>query len=253
MLTSRQHDDGFTMIELLVAMVLLCLFLAMAGQMLMGWWGSSHQAADSAVAQTNAADALNALSKDIHSAQAPARDGAELTPDDLQDALLRGNAQTPDLMDVLVATPEELDLRVDALVQDSGPPQVECVRYYRDPTTHDFHRAIYASWQSCSANLVEDDVLLKAPPSGVADTPIFSYDLQYNPVNSSPLDPSNCTTQTVTTATGLQLNYIATVHVDLDSFVAEGSTYAGNVRARDQFGIETRFSHDYRYAMGCAF
>jgi prepilin-type N-terminal cleavage/methylation domain-containing protein len=151
--TPWRSDAGFTLIEMIVAMVLVAGLLATVSTMLVKSFGESDRAQAERTVADSTRRTFESFSNDIRSAQTPDRNPAYVgNAEDLGDALLQPTTTklsmqmpgqpgvtTLDVRDVVEATNSSFAFRSDAV---PAIPGVECVRYWVQPTTRSFVRSV---------------------------------------------------------------------------------------------------------------
>ena len=260
MLTTAETESGFTVIELLVVIVLLALLISVAGRAMVDSWHTGKRSSNTTSAIGKATIALDTMGRDVRATQSPARASSVANNDQLRGILLTDKPSQPLLEDVRFAGPTRLQLRAD-VVQDAvgSPATYECVDYHLD-AKRNLVRTVYSDWDTCSGATLADEILVDALPSGEqslsASNPLFTYTEVFNPLFAKAvLDPNDCKTiqNQPGPGSGYLTNRIYSVHVNLQSFVSPDASTSGRVELADDFDIITRNSHDYMFAMGCAF
>ncbi len=143
----EQRDPGFTLVELVVAMVLLSIVLVVAGTVIFNGFAGSNKSINERRAIQQAKRTMSSLEATIRATKSPDRDEA-IIPDTntLSSALLSetpptvqgrrsatGPQVTLDVDDILYADSSRLVVRSDVLPQ----PGVECVEYLVQTTGSD--------------------------------------------------------------------------------------------------------------------
>lgn len=286
---AAHRRDGFTLIELVIAMMLFMIVAGVVTQVLVGGFTAGQRASAEQRTQSTLANTLELLGSDLRSAVAPDRiDRRVITDRDMLAVALgtdlgttrRGNPASvrrsrsvlppgADIHDVLYAGPTSLWVRADVDAEPTNTDaSTECVGYYVRPDGA-FVREVRADWRTClQPGRVE--VLLPAPPSGRATLQPFEYSWlgQTRAARSRRARGSGsgiqrapgqryvageCTSQPPSpgpiATTGAELDRIVIVDVDLTGWDAHGSATSG--RAVTSFELRNRLSEDYLYAMGC--
>jgi prepilin-type N-terminal cleavage/methylation domain-containing protein len=268
--------DGFTMIEMVVAMVIASIVLMAAGRVVLDSLHGTSKATNNRTAQQTAVAALEQFAKDIRQAQSPDRSIKRVgNPESLRDQILLNNVPAGHYpWDITRAN--DLNLWFVSDVVPEGPgvlPEPECVGWYVDTsvTPHELHRFVRTpglnSWKACGppATGGDDNVMaVFASSTGNVSSfvpTVFSYDRYYNRFpNSKPIDPSDCEAPVrppiINQSTGAFYNWrdrnsIRAVRLDLRTAVDRGDVAESKLLVTAD--IETRLSHDYLFGMGCSF
>ncbi|MCW2962345.1 MAG: hypothetical protein JWM90_2732 [Thermoleophilia bacterium] len=256
---SRQ-EQGFTLIELIVAMVLLAIALGMVSvfvlQSISGGTGArSGAASDAAIAAATVAledDVAAAVTEDRRSNKL--RDRVEFAQAVRSNGVARSNnpsdaGRVLDIDDILVATPSELQLRADV----DAAAGVECVTW-RASTTNGYRvERLVSGAGGCGTGSLSRRTHVSAPAgvTGLTATP-FSYQLLCHR-SSCPgsLAPASapCRPWTSTNAAGGQRRWVVGVsarfvNVTSDKAVAKASGSAS-------IAVRSRDTESYRKALGC--
>ncbi|MCW2927776.1 MAG: hypothetical protein JWM86_1744 [Thermoleophilia bacterium] len=250
----RRSESAFTLIELLVAMVIGAIVLAMTIGIMVSVFGSSSRVGAKAKSQRSAVAAVELLTSDLRAARAPERAPRNVgSPDGLRDVLL--NDAIPGLLahDVLRASPTEVVFYAELF---AASPREECVRW-RTEASGALTRTVSAFTPRCAAPgavLQTSDVMPARSAGAAASTVVrpFRYQLLVQPRPRDPnLDVSACRNVTnVTSPTGLQLDQIMSVSMDLRSFVAYRGG-RGDQELNSTVSISSRQSTEYKYGIGC--
>ena len=153
----RSNEDGFTLIELVIAMVLVSILLVVFASVLIKVFSGSSKAISERGVIDNVSNTMTMFSGDLRAAASPDRteglvpDQTQLSKALLQGApvrgVLRNTTVTLDPRDVLEATATSFMMRSDVL-PTAG---VECVYYYVRPSDNALMRDVLAaSFQSGS-------------------------------------------------------------------------------------------------------
>jgi prepilin-type N-terminal cleavage/methylation domain-containing protein len=245
--------QGFTLIETLVAMVLLVLCLALVLPSITNAFDSTRKSAATTLALNTVGSTLGLLENDVRSAKSPNRSiGSTSQLDGLRDAVLNGTTLNGlDIRDIVAASPIALWVHSNAITEPAGAPvEIECVGYTVSPGIG-LQRIVGSAGGSCPASGMQPTTML--PMTASLPTQVFSYTMLTNPTASGKLDPSaRCVTSESTTPgqSARELNRIVAVHIDLNGFVVRGRNY-GEGSAATTVALRERASGDYLYALGC--
>jgi type II secretory pathway pseudopilin PulG len=255
--------DGLTLVELLVALILVAAVTATASMLLMDGMSSATRASSSDTAITRSTELIEHLGTDLTSARSPERVPENVpTGDALRLWLLAPSATAQDnlypefdLRDITKATDKELWMRVDTIPEPANTvPRTECVGYQLQPNG-EFFRIVYANWNPCpgSGQPLESTRMLEAPPTGGAPDHLFTYTTMRNTQPAKePIDPNDCVTQSTYTPTQLDINRIIRMKIDLRSYVTNGQG-GGSSKLVANLDVRSRLNRDYQYALGCTF
>jgi len=254
-------ERALTLVELVVALVLLAIVVGFAGAPLINGLRGSDDVQSRTQASQRASDATEHVRNDLAAALAPDRDARHVRGvEKLTRALLEPGYRTLsddpsygarqlDVRDVVRATPTELHFRADVLAADRNAP-VECVRWRAAaPTSPQYwlERTVYgnerlATGTSCAGTALVTDMEL--PPTdrvaGRAPAATFSYEVL----------GSNCTVTLASTVSGSDLNRIVAVRVDLVGVGSRRASVAVD-NATSVAVLTSRESTTYRRALGC--
>lgn len=258
---SLHRDDGFTMIEMVVGMVLAGITLVLVVGVVMGAFDAGERSGVRTKAQRAAVLASEQLNADLRAMRAPQRDAYYTgSPDRLRAILLGGsNPGVLQVHDLLEATPTRVRFFAE-IVNQPPPNTVECVTWEVTPSGA-LHRTVRAYSPSCAgtgAALQQREVMPAAPTSGTvvaaakAPDP-FRYTLLQQPQpNAASPNPAACTTPTLATLpTVLGRDQVTSISMDLRAFVVRAGSH-GDQQLRTTASIASRQNIEYRYALGCA-
>jgi prepilin-type N-terminal cleavage/methylation domain-containing protein len=266
------HSDarGFTLVELIVAMVLLAIALTMVTRGLLDGFSSTSDAITEREAQHMVDKATQQLTQDLRSARANDRNVNDIRqPYLLTRAIMLGTAiysgdcppsatcKLLDVADVKAATSTTFEFMADV---DTSSVGAECVTYTIPPSGATFwmRRAVTAyssATRTCAAAGASGAYLIrpqKVPTSAVGH-PVFSYQLVCNrsAAGCSLAGGPKCTPTTQTSVgSAVARNWITSVTVDLTSLVERGESRSID-SLKGTASIRTRENHDYRLALGC--
>lgn len=254
-----EHDAGeagFTLIEVIVALVLTLLVLAFILGAVIDVFSSSNRSSANARSQKATVAAVEQLTTDLRAARAPERAPRYVgSPDGLRDVLLRGASPALNTQDLLEARSNRLLFYAESI---STSPREECI-LWEVRADGALQRTVHAYSSRCAplGAVLQRTELMPARSAGAAAstgaaTP-FSYRMlvQPNPLDPD-LDPSACTTPAprANLATALERNQVVGVDLNLRSFVIhrEGR---GDQELLSSVSLASRQGMDYRYGIGC--
>ena len=262
-----RSENGFTLVELMVATILLALIGVAVTTALVGVFHSSGRTHTRERAMQAAVHATDTLQDDLRAAHARYRDTAHVRSiDDLRGVLLFG--ETPndstvaggvlDMHDITRATATDLVFESDVMTEASGvTPVPECVRWTIDPSGA-LVREIYSWSFQCLALAAPISTAVMMQPNGQTGyvPKPFSFIMlrqTQNPLNANvDVDPSKCITTPPVSATlnQLQRDQTTAVRIDLSSFLVERGA-RGDQRLQSTVTVAARQGYDYRFALGC--
>jgi type II secretory pathway pseudopilin PulG len=257
------REAGFTLVELIIALIFTLLVLAVASQVLIDSSTSNRRNQSTDTALSRATEMIESLGADLSSARSPERVPENVPTGDAlrlwlleDDATIQANLYPEfDLRDVTVATKDELWVRVDAIPEPANVvPRAECVGYRLDASGELF-RIIYSNWTPCpgTGSPIESVRMLEAPPATGEAESLFTYAVMANTKpEDEPIDPANCLTKTTNSPTQTELNRIVRVQVDLRSY-ATTAVGSGSSKLLANLDLRMRLTRDYQYGLGCAF
>lgn len=251
----KPHEHGFTVIELLVAMVLSAVVLALIIGVVIEMFGSSERSSMQNKAQKATTLAADMLTSDLRAMRAPQREPRFTgSPDNLRSMILDGDDQGLLVHDLLVAEPSRITFYAE-LVNSSV--DAECVTWHVRPDGA-LQRDVLRHAPGCTSatGMLQSSIVMPQPErsraAAAASIPApFSYRQLRQPTPANP-DPSTCTTPTVPSAgTVLGRDQVTAIDMDLRSFVA-GRVGRGDQHLQTSVTIASRQGMEYRYAIGCA-
>jgi prepilin-type N-terminal cleavage/methylation domain-containing protein len=256
-------DAGFTLVELIVAIILLAIALSLAFSGLVGALSGGGTARNASVSDAAVYRTVAAFEDDVARAFAPDRDASKLRdPVDLQRALVEGTpavsndpseiGRVLDIDDVMLATRTRLQLRVDA---DTRRPGIECIEWNAAAVGSEFvvTRTVLASPTCAGATLVEEVFLRAASIDGLDVNP-FSYELMCRQglcagSQAPPVAP--CRPWTVEADVGpRERRWIVGVGASFTQVSGDGRQVS-RTRANSMAGIRSRETAAYRRGLGC--
>jgi prepilin-type N-terminal cleavage/methylation domain-containing protein len=255
--TPDTRERGFTLIEMIVALVLCGIVLALMIGAVIGVFGSSNKSSANAKSQKATVAAVEQLTTDLRSARAPERSPRYVgSPDGLRDVLLRGAGPALHSQDLLDARAGRLLMYAEAI---ASSPREECI-LWEVRSDGALQRTVYPFSPGCTAVTgpgLQQREVMPAPPAGAsaaaaAPAP-FSYRMLVQPDPLNPdLDPSDCTTPAprANLASRLERNQVVGVDLNLRSFVIQRDG-RGDQELLSSVSMSARQGMDYRYGIGC--
>lgn len=259
------HDRvaGFTLIELVVAMVLMGAVGLLITRTLMGGLETSQKSISTQQALQRANAAIDLMASDIRSARAPDRDLLR-TSSDVRDALaypasVPSQSGPLDVRDLVHAEPNELWMRTDAVRELSGVQRAECVGWV--VRAGSLWREVRTDGPTCrtSGQILRSKQVLTGLPTNAA--PMFSYTRLNNPEvarfagTTQQIDPKKCVKLAPVNslpATSVALAEVVSVQIDLTSVVRRADQ-SGETGLRDAVSIRSRLNQSYLFGLGCSF
>lgn len=256
---AREHGEhGFTVLELVIAMVLLAVVLGLASAAFMGGLGGSASTGLSERATTQFRQMTSMLEQDTRAARAPGRDVDVLRDRDAFAAQIRtGRSTLPrslDVMDVRVATPTQLQLIGDVISIPGNATWggAECVTWQLvTGASWSVRRTVSPDEAGCSAAgaLTSTWIQSTQVATGAVPTRLFSYVLGCDAAACA--GGGGCQgSRPVGSATGVARGWVTQVRIDLDALVKSGKATAREQLTTD-VTLRNRMSDDYQYALGC--
>jgi len=252
-LCHTRSRDGFTLVEVLIAMVLMAVVFALGSSFLTRSVASSSEANGDSRARAKALEASERFATDVRSARATGRDGTVVVG---TNALIRavrddGNLYDTsgtvlDWRDVAVALPTRLVLQSD-VVDTPGFERPECITWeVIAPSSASWYlQRTVRSWTTrCVTNGAQlertrlSDIVTGAPP-----TRMFSYDIARSA-------GTYCTTVGSIAPSSSDRNRIVAVSMDYGGIVANGNK-ASITGTANKITLRARLGADYQDAMGC--
>ncbi|MBC7645091.1 MAG: prepilin-type N-terminal cleavage/methylation domain-containing protein, partial [Thermoleophilia bacterium] len=277
--TRRLHDgqQGFTLIELMVALIILAIVVAALSKPLLGAFSTASHARSSEGAQAAVLRSADLLQADVLAARSPDRNTSrQRGVDSLSQALLRdarGSAVSDDpsdlgrsfdVFDILVASRTQLRMVVEADGRNAG---AECVQWDAEDTARTrqvYLRRVLYSNRNCGGRVLASDTLIPRQPwvpTNIGETsasvpPVFTYHLLCNP------DAAHCGGRFGSSAGGCRgwnstnvvdsgLNAIVSLSFDMRSVEMHSGAPASS-RSINQITFPAREATDYRRSLGCA-
>ncbi|MCB0880345.1 MAG: type II secretion system protein [Thermoleophilia bacterium] len=269
-MTDREH--AFTMVELIVAMILLAVATALVVGGVMSGLRSSGAASAGSISDAAIARFSEQFVADVAGAETTDRIvGRVRDPFEFADAVRTGAAITStepatagdrvDIYDVQQATSDTVVLMSDVLADRSEDPAVdppaECVTWQvtrgGSPQHVTYTRTVR---ETCGGAVVDSRVILDMPADvdGVNDDP-FSYQLQCNLTDCAPTGaPAGtarpCGTWTRSSVTGAKRAWIVGIQANVTTGTTQGRSAASSTQ-QQLIGIRSRTTSEYARALGC--
>jgi Tfp pilus assembly protein PilV len=248
-----RHEQGFTLVELLVAALIGMVVIGVSVKMLLGGIQGSQQAGTNRRAQAEANRVLDELGTDLRSAAAPERLDVNdaSTRSKLRLGVMAISASVHAYEDISQATSTSLAFRADAIAEPAGQNhKIECVQW-RVQNGGEFNLLVRRVWTSSAA----------CPGSGTAMTrtvtklyktsnePVFRYTVA-QPVPNAP-DPVCQPVTLASVPSPSQRTRIVGVQVNLRGVVRD-SQVLGGLDTSGVIDVWSRLTGDYQYAIGCS-
>ncbi len=262
-LVRAPREAAFTLIELIVAMILLTIALGIVGGVVMQSISGSGSARSGGISDAAVARASTMLGDDVGKAMTQARrDNKVRDPADLAAAVRRNepaissdpadNSARVDIDDVIMATSTELRLRAD-VDRTAG---VECVQWLARTTGSKFilRRRVDRQGAACGGGRLSDLVVLQSDSAAASlvDTTPFSYRLMCRrgtcPGSSAPAS-SPCRPWSVASVPANKRRWVIGVDANLGAVTEERSAAAATGELRSS--IRSREVQTWREALGC--
>jgi hypothetical protein len=247
------------MIELIVAMVLLAIVIALVGDSFLRAVSGAEFASSGAASDAAIARAVGKFQDDLAVTETADRTARLVREQASLDAALRQGVAAPsddptinravDLEDVLQATPTLVQLQADV---DRARAGAECVTWRATTSGDRYEVTRTVQGQGC-AGASETEVVFKgaAQASGAVTQP-FSYRLMCNRsvcgAASQAPSSSPCATWVQTTVNGAQRRWITAVQAQ---FVANTGRSGTNGKSGVSMNIRSRHDHMWKTALGC--
>lgn len=275
MLTGPEHGSrGMTMIEVVVAMILLGLVVGGVVYAVTQLGSGSNSLAANRNAQRDALDAMEQMRHDVAAARSPALEQFEDRRESLRDLMYfaddskspspgdrsrnlcdgaRGDAYVACLRSVTWASGNAVWFRAD--VDNTDNAVANCVGY--EVRNGALRRYLSDNWRGCGPGVratAQQTELLSAQSLATSrGGRIFTYTLRYQPrmrQNVIP-DPQGCRTFRATDVPASQLAFVSTVDVDL-SGIAVRRDQAALAGLTTSAAVSAHLAGDYAFATGCA-
>jgi Tfp pilus assembly protein PilW len=263
--TSQRGERGFSLIELIVAMFVLMIVLAMVSRVLGdGVSAKNSLNGDAAVSET-VDQAIEQLSADLRAAYNPDRMIAT------QAELAAGAASAIDVRDLVFAHPHSLQLRTEADPTNAG---IECVTYFTDvdgsmwrsvtkdsraapdtcadPAVRSLTLVVSGIGASHHGSRLASDASPFTRPyvegGGAVKTAMtFRYEI----ANADATLTEHCTKQAVDTVGDTDLQRVVAIDLQIEP-VIQSREDVSTTKITDTIVLRSRTGASYRTALGCA-
>ncbi|MCW2959618.1 MAG: hypothetical protein JWM25_1246 [Thermoleophilia bacterium] len=252
-------ERAFTIIEVLVAMVLLGVVLAFVGRPMLDGISGANKATATATATRLVDDATDRFRTDTMAALTPdrgqthIRDASKLARALTDPAFVArsDDPMTPRVLqpaDVYEASQTRLTFRADLVADDiPGGSGTECVTWDSSGAPAGrfrLTRVVRAGTACSSGAVLESEVLI----NDVQRVPGVTYDrlFSYGVLGAAP----GCRVSIAPAATGIQMNRVVSIGMSLSALVVRG-TAVSEASTRDFISIRSRDNSSYRRALGC--
>ena len=263
---AQTTERAFTLIELVIAFVLIGLVLGIAVTVIVRGFSSAADTSSTTKARADAAEAAERLGSDVRTARSVGRDGAKIADTaDLERAVqtdgplydIDGNLL--DWRDVVVAAPNTFTFQSDVVDERAGgTSEPECVTWSvangAGGTGWYVRRTVRAYTNRCAGGggaVREDDAMtppVKAavqPRPGTSGVPpLFTYMVARARAGAC------VTTPLSSTLSSADRNRVVGVRLDF-SGVVQVRDEAAITSLRDEISLRSRSAADYQIAMGC--
>lgn len=259
-------ESGFTLIELVVAGILLALVVGVAASTIIQGFKGAADTAATAGGRSSAAEAAERLGADVRGARSTGRDGAKIVDvAELADVVREDDAgrvgvlydisgNVLDWRDLTEATPNSITFQSDVVDEVGGAQSIpECVTWYvADAAGGWYLRRVaraYSSGCSGGGRIHEDDAMTHPtrdlPRPGTSGAPaLFSFVVASR-------SGGGCASRTSAGPLSRgDRNRTLGVRIDFSS-LARNRDQAGRAALRDEFAIRSRAASDYQLALGC--
>jgi type II secretory pathway pseudopilin PulG len=256
------RERAFTMIELLVAFVLIGIVCAVAASSIIRGFSGAANTATSASGRAKAAEVADRLGNDVRAARSVGRDGARIA--DVADLVravqtdgvlydIDGNVL--DWRDITVAEPNRITFQSDVVDEASGSQSLpECVTWQVDSSAQGWKvqrttRAYATGCANGGGTVLEDDAMTPPttalPAPGTSGTPaLFAYVLAQRV-------GQGCGPSTLSrTLSSDERNRVVGIRIDFSGLVVHRED-ASRTALRDEISMRSRSSADYQLALGC--
>lgn len=166
----RRREAGFTLPEMIVAMVLGTMALTTTSTIFVTLMQGSSKASATVRASQRSADTIDQFGTDLRSARSPDRSPANIANNDSLRSWLLGTTQLPtlDLLDISYADANQIWFRSDVVPEaNNAVPAAECVGYHLDSQGR-LLRSVYSDWRACPGNTGTNCILLGPGSSSCA-------------------------------------------------------------------------------------
>lgn len=256
-----RSEHGFTMIELVVAMILLGIVGAIIVTGVSGGVSGYQDAKTTSDGMAEAAEAAERFGTDLRVARSQGRSGPIISPSDLQTAIDTNGDLTDiatgrslDWRDVFEATPSSAGFQADVIDEAGAGARPECVRWSVANAAGgwELRRTVRSYTPQCAGGgggVLEDDALTKPnasqPAPGTGGTPpLFTF-------VASRTAGTNCSAQAIAgTPSAIDRNRIVSVRINFRSLAGAG-TAASNSALLDEVTIRSRAASDYQFGLRC--
>jgi prepilin-type N-terminal cleavage/methylation domain-containing protein len=271
-----RRDHGFTLIELVVAMVLLVVVMSGLVYGVMQLGRGNSEAMTDRKAQREALDTMEQLRLDVRAARSPALDQWDGRRENLRDVIAFGRdsvasgprdpahavcgslAFTSCVQDITFASGSQLWFRSDTRF-GAGWDGTECIGYVRSATG--LTRYESTNWRNCRPGAGGTETKLITARNVPAR--VFTYSVRFHPgmVRQRLVDPAGCRTYTrraqvpdasIPWNSSRQLNFINAIDIDLRGITVERGT-AATAGLQTSVPVTSRTTGDYAYATGCSY
>lgn len=252
MLTRTRSEQGFTLIEMVVAMVIGMIVLGIFVSVVTQAWLRGADADAQGMASARITEVLDRISDDVRSSRKPDRADVfqTATKDELRVQLEENPIRYGDLA---VATGRQLSVYTNG----DGSANALCATWSFQQVDDGRRNVVWALTRrldpDCTPGVNQNREVLAPLPEGVTPSPdTFRYG-----VLGAPGPTGECPVVMRAPGAGGALNpdqrlRTIAVHVDLAAGAARGKNKARARVGRDVIGMWSRLNDDYYFAVGCA-
>lgn len=251
MLTGAPTERGFTLIEMLVAMIVATIVLAVFVSMVTQAWVRTADADSHGLASARISEALDRIADDVRSSRIPARADifTTATKDELRVQL---QAEPVRYGDVVHASGQRLSLFTNGDGSGAGP---RCATWSFQQVDDGGRRNVWALTRrldgACTPAATEGQEIIGVLPEGISPpSNAFRYGVLGAPDGTGVCGVQVTSPGRATLDARSRLR-VVNVHVDLTAAAARRVSARSRV-ARDVIGMGSRLNNDYYFALGCA-
>lgn len=277
---SERRERGFTLIEVIVACILLAIVVILLFSVLIDAFRDGERARQRSKAQRNVTLSSEKLDSDLRAMRAPARNPKDVGGLEMMRESFTLTDQNKEIHDIVLAEPDRLIFyaELDSVGEAGTVLDMECVEWFVTPVPDQaLHRRVYPYSPNCQGAVAKtgaklDEEVVPKPDAKYASDKDFDTVFSYY-VTEPGATPNTCTErkveevpalgaaslptnpepgQVVLPGLGPQLlDRIIAVEMDLRSFVSLKDA-RGESHFTQKVSIASRQQFEFRYAIGCA-